>query len=87
MLSKRVGSVVNPMSPITWSCSPTTSSSLIRPIGGVVSTGSGNSSSVESGELVGSSERSRVSSDMDVCSEGSVEVTKIGKGMGYVIRY
>lgn len=49
-------------------------------IGGVALSSSGLSgrSSVESGELVGSGERSRVSSDMDMCSNDSVEVEEIG---------
>lgn len=46
---------------------------------GCVVTGSGSGSSIESGELVGSGDRSRVSSDMDICSDNSVDVAKMGK--------
>jgi hypothetical protein len=46
-----------------------------------VSADSRSGSSVESGELVGSGERSRASSDMELCSDNSR--TDIGKSKSY----
>lgn len=54
------------------------------PVSAGSSSGSGRSS-VESGELVASRERSRVSSDMEVCSNSSVEVIKISMRDGWVL--
>lgn len=52
-------------------------------MGSAESSVSGRGSSLESGELLGSGERSKASSDMDVCSDSSLGEVK-GRGRGLV---